>query len=86
MWRLAPVLVLTAAAVSTAADAPPSVSGSWIQILRDVGFPAAVATYVLVRLENVVNAQTAAIHALREAVGRLLEREEDRDRRPASRP
>lgn len=74
------LLLCAAGAVALAAPELPTGTAfdQWIRILRDMGFPAAVAIYVLVRLERVVNSQTEAIHQLREVIARLLERVEGR--------
>jgi len=42
--------------------------GEWIQLVRDVGFPAVVAWFVLARLERALHALTDEVRQLRGAI------------------
>ena len=44
----------------------------WLQFVRDVGIPAAIAFYVLMRLEPAINANTEAINKLALVVATVI--------------
>lgn len=46
----------------------------WARVIRDVGFPIAVALYLLVRLDLLLRENTAALQALTDAVYTLMRR------------
>ena len=44
----------------------------WVGVVKDLGFPVAVAAYLIWRLDGLLREQTAALWALHQAVERLL--------------